>query len=133
MGADDQAIPQRESHINLLTDEMKEICEKVEELIAWHKLPFKRFETLRSLKRQEYIFSQGHTKTMNSKHLPGPDGKSRACDYIVFINNNWSWDNKYRFYYNFFGNLVLYTFPNRISWGGSFKGFFDGGHIQLKD
>lgn len=126
-------IPERESHINLLTDELLYIAEKMEDLILYHRLPFKRFETLRTLERQAYLFQQGTTKTMQSKHLPGIDNKSRAVDYVLYIDNKWTWDSKYRFYYNFFGALVLNNFPKKIRWGGSFKSFYDGPHFELID
>ncbi len=37
---------------------------------------------LRTREQQEQLVSKGHSKTMRSKHLPGPDGLARAADIV---------------------------------------------------
>lgn len=132
MGEDSKKVFQIENHINLLDERLREIAEKLEELLAYHRLPFKRFETLRTVERQKYIFEAGHTKTMNSRHLPNKMGKSEAVDYVLFINNKLSWDNKYKYYYDFLGGMVNERWGEKIRWGGNFKSFYDGPHLELR-
>lgn len=120
----------RETHINLLDDRLKEYAVKIEDLIAYHRLPFKRFETLRSIERQRYLLSIKTTKTLLSRHLPNILGKSEAVDYVLFIDDKWSWSHK--FYYDFLGKLVTSKWGEKIRWGGDFKSFYDGPHFELK-
>ncbi len=42
-------------------------------------------ETLRSLERQRELFAAKLSRTLDSRHLPGPDGKSNAADLWPFI------------------------------------------------
>lgn len=121
-----------DNHINLLDDRLKEICEKLEDLFKFHNLPFKRFETLRTPERQAELIKLGYTHTLNSKHLPNKIGKSEACDYVLFIDGKYTWDNKLKFYYDFMGGLVLSKWGDKVNWGGAFKSFYDGPHIELK-
>ena len=40
--------------------------------------------SIRSVERQREFVRKGLSKTMASKHLPGPDGKARACDVAPY-------------------------------------------------
>jgi peptidoglycan L-alanyl-D-glutamate endopeptidase CwlK len=42
-------------------------------------------ETLRSQLRQRELFEKGLSRTLDSHHLPGPDGKSNAADLWPWI------------------------------------------------
>ena len=123
---------QIERHINLLDDRMIEYAEKIESLIFNHKLPIKRFETLRYPERQAYLVEKGYSKTMNSRHLPNAYGKSEAVDYVVNIDGKWSWGNEHLFWYEFLGELVMSNYSNHLTWGGRWKSFRDLPHYQLK-
>lgn len=121
-----------ERHINLLDDRLLEYAEKIEHLIFHHKLPIKRFETLRYPERQAYLVEKGYSKTLKSRHLPNERGKSEAVDYVVHIDGKWSWDRQHFFWYEFLGELVLSKYSNVLEWGGRWKSFKDLPHYQLK-
>jgi hypothetical protein len=38
--------------------------------------------SLRTIEQQKALVAKGHSKTMRSKHLPGPDGLARAADVV---------------------------------------------------
>ena len=52
-------------------------------------------EGVRTLDRQKELVRTGKSKTLKSKHLPGPDGLSRAVDVAPYPID---WNNKERFY-----------------------------------
>lgn len=120
-----------ERHQNLLCDEMLELYQRImDEVVVYHRLPFKLFETLRSPERQRYLVDSGFSKTMHSRHLPNSTGKSEAFDLVLFIDNKWTWTPLH--FYDFLGKSVLEKFGNKITWGGNFKNFYDGCHFELK-
>lgn len=129
---ENKKVFQIERHINLLDDKLKPIAIWIEDTIQYHRLPMKRFETLRYLERQKYLLSKGYSKTLNSRHLPNEFGKSEAVDYVVNIDGMWSWANEHKFYYDFLGALVRHRYGDKIMWGGDFRTFYDGPHYQLK-
>jgi peptidoglycan L-alanyl-D-glutamate endopeptidase CwlK len=50
-------------------------------------------DTLRTIAEQKQNIKKGVSWTMNSKHLPGPDGKARAIDivpHVLAIKKNWA-------------------------------------------
>lgn len=71
------------------------IMEKVIEIYDFTVL-----EGVRSPERQKELVAQGKSKTLNSKHLPGPDGLSRAIDIAPYpVSWEESTDNLGRFYF----------------------------------
>ena len=67
--------------------------------------------SMRSRKEQEKKVQQGYSKTMRSKHLPGPDGLARAAD-IVSTRLGW---NASPDYWIMVGRLAL---TKGLTWGG---------------
>lgn len=121
-----------EKHPNLLDDKLLTIYNDINDnILTYHRLPFKLFETLRTPERQQYLFDQGNSKTLNSRHLPNKLGKSEAMDLVLYIDNKPTWDLKYKFYYDFLGAIVLHKYKNELRWGGNFKSFYDGPHYEL--
>ena len=47
--------------------------------------------SIRTVEQQRENVAKGLSKTMDSKHLPGPDGKARACDVAPYPQR---WDDK---------------------------------------
>ena len=93
-------------------------------------------EGRRSFKRQEKLFAEGKSKTMNSKHLSNPSIAVDVAPYPI------DWDDKQRFYH--FGGYVLGVANElgiKIRWGGDWNGnlnlkdqnFFDLPHFELID
>ena len=84
-------------------------------------------EGLRSLERQQQLFKEGRTKTLQSKHLVGRavdlypvvDGKVVVSDWAPFIR---------------LANAVKTAAKElgiTIVWGGDWKSFRDGPHYEL--
>ena len=122
-----------ENHPNLMCDELKDIYFDInDKIIIYHRLPFRLFETSRTIGRQKYLKEKGYTKTMDSKHIPNTFGKCEAFDVVMYMNNKPTWDNKYKYYYDFLGTSVLEKWNDKIRWGGNFLGFYDGCHFELK-
>ena len=49
------------------------------------------FETLRSARRQQYLYKTGKSKTLNSRHFANQHGKSEAVDIVAWKGRP-SWD-----------------------------------------
>lgn len=81
---------------------------------------------LRTLERQKELVAAGKSKTMNSRHLTG-----KAVDVCVLIDGKASWEfHKYEeLAQHILGVAKELTIP--LVWGGTFKGFKDGPHIEL--
>ena len=95
-------------------------------------------EGVRSLARQKELVAKGASKTMNSYHLDSKDGiidgKGCALDFYPFyggqvqVNANWK-------YFKEIADAFKQAASDlgvRITWGGDWKTFKDGPHIQLE-
>ncbi|MES2903998.1 MAG: M15 family metallopeptidase [Pseudomonadota bacterium] len=94
-------------------------------------LDFTVLETLRTVERQRQLVAKGASKTMKSRHLPGPDGKSRAVDIAPMIDGAVSWDWPL---YHRLAKVVKQAAADvgvPIEWGGDWRSFKDGPHWQL--
>lgn len=86
-------------------------------------------EGARTLERQGQLVAEGKSQTLNSRHIPHEDGYSRAVDVMPYPID---WNDKERmkefaiFVYNTAMKLNI-----RVTWGGSWKTFFDGPHWEL--
>lgn len=85
-------------------------------------------EGLRTAERQKQLVAEGKSQTLKSRHLLG-----RAIDFVVYINGkpNWDLDNYQKVAQVF--KQVAAEEGIEIEWGGDWKTFKDGPHIQLKD
>ena len=83
---------------------------------------------LRTVEEQKELVAKGASKTMKSKHIEG-----RAIDFVVYINGkpNWDIDNYQKVAQAF--KQAASEAGIEIEWGGDWKTFKDGPHIQLKD
>jgi peptidoglycan L-alanyl-D-glutamate endopeptidase CwlK len=94
-------------------------------------LDFTVLEVLRTKERQKQLLAQGATKTMNSRHLPSADGKSRAMDLAPLIDGKVSWDWPL---YHRLAKIIKQAAADvgvPIEWGGDWRTFKDGPHWQL--
>lgn len=109
----------------------------VDEVIKYYN--FSIIEGVRTKERQAELFAQGKSKTLDSKHLADPNGKSRAMDLCPFPID---WSDRERFI--LFAGYVLGTAQQLgivLVWGGDWNrdfytkdtGFFDEPHFQLAD
>lgn len=86
----------------------------------------------RTIEEQKLLFAKGATRTMNSRHIPGKDGFSKAVDFACTIKGTPRWD------WPLYGRLAKAVKAAAkaegvpIEWGGDWTGGFkDGPHFQL--
>jgi len=119
------------SDTDLLVPKLKVIVSWISADLDYLKIPIFVFETGRVIERQKYLKSKGWSTTLKSKHLIWPhyNKLSRAVDFVVKINNRWSWNyKKHKVYYDKLGELYkIYG----LIWGGDWKSFKDYPHGQL--
>jgi len=80
----------------------------------------------RSPERQQQLFDEGMTKTLNSNHLHDP---SRAVDVMPYPIN---WDDAlehHKFATKVYQKAIQLGI--KVRWGGNFKSFFDAPHWEL--
>lgn len=95
---------------------------------AYEIEPFKITEGLRSQERQKKLVAKGASKTMKSRHLTG--------NAIDFIPVNYKGDNVWNDWESFsrIANNIKKSAQDlgvNITWGGDWKTFKDGPHIQI--
>jgi peptidoglycan LD-endopeptidase CwlK len=103
----------------------------IERAAAISDIDFTVLEVLRTPARQRQLVASGASKTMNSRHLPGSDGKSRAVDIAPMIGGKVSWDWPL---YHRLAPIIKQAANDvgvPIEWGGDWKSFRDGPHWQL--
>lgn len=118
------------SDLTLLKPELQELVNKIySNIIIYNRIPMEHFETMRTLERQEWLFHEGFSKTLNSKHLNGS-----AVDFVYRDpeTKKWSWDNNVIHYFDFLGARVLELYGDKIFWGKNFISFKDYPHFELK-
>lgn len=83
-------------------------------------------EGLRTKERQQQLFNEGKSQTLNSKHLTG-----NAVDIVIFIDNKVTWDLKYYKVLSEHIKAVAKLNDVPIVWGGDWKSFVDAVHFEL--
>lgn len=85
----------------------------------------------RTLEEQKKLLKQGATRTLNSRHIPGKDGFSKAVDFAVTLDGKVRWD--WPLYSRLAGIVKeaakLEGVP--VTWGGDWVSFKDGPHFEL--
>lgn len=90
------------------------------------EVDFAVLEGVRSRARQEQLFKQKATKTMNSRHLTG-----HAVDLGAYVGGSIRWD--WPLYYQIADAMKAAAAELEIplTWGGDWKTFPDGPHFEL--
>lgn len=103
-----------------------DLVKVVKKAIEYTPIDFRITEGLRTKERQAHLVKKGASKTMRSRHITG-----HAIDFVALPNGVVSWD------------FPLYTQISQafkkaaaevgvpIVWGGDWKSFRDGPHIEL--
>ena len=109
-------------------------------------VPFTVLEVVRTLARQKQLVATGASRTMNSRHLPGPDGKSRAVDIAPLDGGQVSWAWPLYLKLAPFVQQAAAELNIPVRWGGTWKllsetpvisakvlhkSFPDGPHFEL--
>lgn len=78
------------------------------------------YETARSLETQRQYVQRGVSQTMDSKHLPQPDGWSHAADLVPWIGGKpvWDWGGCYKIAGAMIRAANVLGLNRRIRWGG---------------
>ena len=86
---------------------------------------------VRTLEEQKELLKKGATRTLNSRHIPGADGYSKAVDLAVTIDGKVKWD--WPLYSKLAGIVKDAAKLEKVTieWGGDWKSFKDGPHFQL--
>ena len=108
-----------------------DLARVIKRAAAISSVDFTVLEVLRTVARQRQLVAQGASKTMNSRHLPGKDGKTRAVDIAPMIGGKVSWDWPL---YHRLAPIIKQAAQDEgvpIEWGGDWRTFKDGPHWQL--
>jgi len=82
---------------------------------------------LRTIDEQRKLLSEGKTTTLKSYHLRG-----LAIDFAVWVDGQITWElDYYRDVAESFKQAAS-EYGYKITWGGDWKTFVDGPHIQLE-
>lgn len=83
-------------------------------------------EGRRTATRQKQLFAAGATRTMNSRHLTG-----HAIDFAAMVGKEirWDWPLYAKIAQAFKQAALELDVP--IIWGGDWKSFKDGPHVEL--
>lgn len=86
---------------------------------------------VRTIAEQKVLVAAGASKTMNSRHIPGKDGYSKAVDLAALVNSavRWDWPLYYKLAEAMKTAAKELGIP--LEWGGDWKSFKDGPHFQL--
>lgn len=99
--------------------------------LSYGVMDFKVTETLRTYDRQVELKQKGLSKTLASKHLPGPDGKARAADIAPWPID---WNDSMRFHV--LAGLVLAAAAEegvKVRWGGQWDGEYSRSKQSFND
>ncbi|EGG93488.1 endolysin [gamma proteobacterium IMCC1989] len=98
----------------------------VERAIEITDVDFMVLEGLRTVERQEELFSSGASRTMNSRHLTG-----HAVDLGAYVASSVRWD--WPLYHKIADAMkqAANELNIPIQWGGDWSSFKDGPHFQL--
>ena len=103
-----------------------DLVKVVERAIEITEVDFAVLEGVRSRTRQEQLFKQKATKTMNSRHLTG-----HAVDLGAYVGGSIRWD--WPLYYQIADAMKAAAAELEVplTWGGDWKTFPDGPHFEL--
>jgi len=89
--------------------------------------------SVRTMKEQKRLFSEGKSQTMNSRHVIENNECHFSCaiDFNVYVNNKITWDVKYfrKVAQAFVTAAIELSIP--IELGVLWESFVDGPHVQL--
>jgi peptidoglycan LD-endopeptidase CwlK len=97
--------------------------------LSYDEMDFTVLETLRTMTQEVANVAAGRSQTLNSKHLPGKDGKARAADCAPWPIE---WKDIERF--SKLNDLIQRAAKElnvKVVWGGSWKTLQDYDHWEL--
>ena len=115
-----------EKSLQRLTGVHPDLVRVVKRAIELTPIDFRITEGLRTRERQAYLFKKGATRTMNSRHITG-----HAIDFVALPDGVVSWDFPLYTQISAAFQKAADELKVPIIWGGSWKSFKDGPHIEL--
>lgn len=114
-----------------LTGAHPDLAKVIERAAALSSIDFTVLEVTRTLARQKELVAKGASKTMNSRHLMGSDGFSRAVDIAPLDGGqvSWAWPLYHKLAPIIKQAAKELNIP--ITWGGDWASFRDGPHWEL--
>lgn len=103
-----------------------DLVKVVKKAIEYTPVDFRVIEGLRTRERQMYLVKKGASKTMRSRHITG-----HAIDFVALPNGEVSWDFQYYRQISEAFKKAAAELGVPITWGGDWKSFRDGPHIEL--
>jgi peptidoglycan L-alanyl-D-glutamate endopeptidase CwlK len=103
-----------------------DLVKVVKRAIELTPIDFRITEGLRTRERQAYLLKKGATRTMNSRHITG-----HAIDFVALPDGVVSWDFPLYTQISAAFQKAADELKVPIIWGGSWKSFKDGPHIEL--
>lgn len=93
--------------------------------------PFMVVEGVRTVERQAELVRNGVSWTMNSRHIPAPNGHAHAIDIAPLVDNavSWAWPHYYPLAECIKRAAQVERVP--VEWGGDWRNHKDGPHWQL--
>ena len=113
------------------------VVELAHDLALQNDLDFIITEGCRTLATQRTYVAKGVSQTLKSRHIPGPDGYGKAVDFAPVIDTDGDGDAEVTFAWPAFHPIAecfktaAATLQVPIVWGGDWKSFKDGPHIEL--
>lgn len=125
--------------LGLLVGVHPDLVKVVKRAIEITEVDFKITEGVRTRERQKMLVAKKLSTTMNSRHIPGPDGYAKAVDIAPLLDVNqdgkvsseemWAWPAFYPVADAF--KAAAEELGVAIVWGGDWKTFKDGPHFEL--
>jgi peptidoglycan L-alanyl-D-glutamate endopeptidase CwlK len=103
-----------------------DLVKVVKRAIELTPVDFRITEGLRTKERQAYLMKKGATRTMRSRHITG-----HAIDFVALPNGVVSWDFPLYAQISQAFKKAAAEVGVFIIWGGDWKSFRDGPHIEL--
>ena len=107
------------------------VVELAHDLALHNGLDFVVTEGCRDIATQRKYVAAGASRTMNSRHIPGEDGLGKAIDFAPVVGGeiSWKWPAFHPLAECF--KTASGTLQVPIIWGGDWKKFPDGPHVEL--
>lgn len=120
----------RAEHLATVRPELAAVVRRAAELLP-DGMGILVVEGRRSIERQRQLVASGASRTLNSKHLPGPDGLARAVDLGALVNGRLRWDWPLYPKVNAAMQRAAEDLEVQLVWGGHWRRFRDGPHWEL--
>ena len=84
--------PKSEAKLKKVHPDLVRVVRRTARLIKDKSFGFIITCGVRTLEEQKKLLKQGATRTLNSRHIPGSDGYSKAVDFAVTLDGKVRWD-----------------------------------------